>query len=109
MNSLFIIKPYKHFGQWVFDDAERGLSKEALVAGIDTMLDIWSQQLKTQDLVVVFSDGFFPTHNFVLDWVREDVVGNWYESKQLGFQGWLCPALFKYFPTAPKQIFAQIK
>jgi hypothetical protein len=111
MNSLFVIRPYKYYGQWVFDDADKGLNKEALVAGIDKMLDIWAAQTKASNkgLVITFSESFFPGINFSIDWVREDVVGNWYESKALGFQGWLCPALFKYFPQAPKQIFAKIE
>ena len=45
MNSLFVINPYKWNGQWVFDDPSRSLDKEALVAGIDTMLDHWVQKL----------------------------------------------------------------
>jgi hypothetical protein len=24
-------------------------------------------------------------------------------------EGWLCPALFKYFPTAPKTIFVKVE
>ena len=30
-------------------------------------------------------------------------------SAQLGMQGWLCPALFKYFDAAPQRIYAQFK
>jgi len=110
MNSIYTINAYKWFGQWVFDDAERGLNKEAFVAGIDKMLDIWEIQTKAskKGLILNISEGFFPGHNFKIDWVREDIVGNWYESKVLGFQGWLCPALYLFFPKAPKSIYAQI-
>lgn len=111
MNSLFVIRPYKYYGQWVFDDADKGLNREALVAGIDEMLNIWEKQLHASNkgLVITFSEHYFPGINFCIDWVRQDVVGNWYESKIFGFQGWLCPALFKYFNQAPKQIFAKIE
>ena len=111
MNSLFVINPYKWNGQWVFDDPSRSLDKEALVAGIDTMLDHWVQKLGAgqKGLVLTFSAHFFPGHNFKLRWVREDVVGNWYHSDELGFEGWLCPALFKYFAKAPPEIYAAVK
>lgn len=33
--------------------------------------------------------------------------GNWYWNESLGMEGWLCPALFKYFDTAPERIYAQ--
>ncbi len=35
MNQIFTIKPYLWNGTWVFDDPERGLTREALVAGIE--------------------------------------------------------------------------
>jgi hypothetical protein len=44
-----------------------------------------------------------------LEWRRGDSGGNWYYSPQLDMEGWLCPALFKYFPEAPKEIYVQVK
>ena len=35
--------------------------------------------------------------------------GNWYYSADLDAEGWLCPALFKYFDEAPEKIYAQFK
>jgi hypothetical protein len=35
--------------------------------------------------------------------------GNWYFSPQFQLEGWLCPALFKYFEAAPQKIYAQVK
>ena len=35
--------------------------------------------------------------------------GNWYDSPDLDIEGWLCPALFKYFEVAPERIYAQFK
>jgi hypothetical protein len=32
--------------------------------------------------------------------------GNWYHIN--GKEGWLCPALLKYFDTAPREIYAQL-
>ena len=39
MNAINIIAPYKHHGQWVFDDSRVGLSQEPFVAGADTWID----------------------------------------------------------------------
>nr|WP_323697113.1 DUF6717 family protein [Thiorhodovibrio litoralis] len=42
-------------------------------------------------------------------WQRKEYDGNWYRSDTLDMEGWLCPALFKYFDKAPKRIFVQVK
>jgi hypothetical protein len=39
MNAINVIAPYKHHGQWVFDDPRVGLSQEPFVAGADTWID----------------------------------------------------------------------
>jgi Family of unknown function (DUF6717) len=44
-----------------------------------------------------------------MDWRRSDMGGNWYYSEKFGLEGWLCPALFKYFESAPKEIYVQCK
>ncbi len=33
--------------------------------------------------------------------------GTWYYSDHYKMEGWLCPALFKYFPTAPREIYVR--
>jgi len=40
---------------------------------------------------LIFSATPFPGHQYRLDWRRADSGGNWYFSKQLGMEGWLCP------------------
>jgi len=39
-NSIFVIKPYKWEGMWVFDDPKVGLVREPFVSGADTMIDV---------------------------------------------------------------------
>jgi len=34
---------------------------------------------------------------------------NWYYSDQFKMESWLCPALLKYFPTAPREIYVKIE
>ena len=41
----------------------------------------------------------------IVQLIREDSGGNWYECPQLQMEGWLCPAMFKYFRDAPKTIY----
>jgi hypothetical protein len=38
-NSIFVIRPHKWNGMWVFDDERVGLDREPFVAGADTMID----------------------------------------------------------------------
>ncbi len=46
---------------------------------------------------------------FKLEWRREESSGNWYYSDQFKMEGWLCPALLKYFPTAPREIYVKVE
>ena len=109
MNSLLAVNPYKKDGLWAIDDELRELTREPLVLGIDSMLDYWDKKLNANNkLKVVFSNNAFPKYNFHLEWLREESGGNWYYSKDLKEEGWLCPALYKYFEIAPKEIFMNI-
>ncbi|MCL4855278.1 MAG: hypothetical protein KJZ78_28280, partial [Bryobacteraceae bacterium] len=42
-----------------------------------------------------------------LEWVREEMEGNWYKADQPPMEGWLCPALFRYFEEAPPELYVQ--
>ena len=80
-----------------------------MVLGIDSMLDYWNNKLIANNkLKVIFSNNTFPKYNFHLKWLREESGGNWYYSKDIKEEGWLCPALYKYFEIAPKEIFMNI-
>ena len=59
--------------------------------------------------VMVFSASPFPGHQYRLEWRRGEGGGNWYYAPQLDLEGWLCPALFRYFPEAPRELFVQVK
>jgi hypothetical protein len=109
MNSLMVISPYKHHGMWVFDDPAVGLSKEPFIAGIDTMIDKITADIPNaeQGFRAVFSASPFPGHTTKLEWRREESGGNWYYNDRYKMEGWLCPALFKYFPTAPREIYVR--
>jgi len=111
MNALLIIAPYKYQGSWVFDDPAVGLSREPFIAGIDTMIDKAVADIPNAEkgFRAIFSAAPFPGANWKLDWRREESGGNWYYSDQFKMEGWLCPALLKYFPTAPREIYVKIE
>jgi hypothetical protein len=108
-NSLGVIAPYKYEGMWVFDDAAVGLVREPFVSGIDTMLDKLVAGIPDADkgFRLIFSANAFPGFTVELDWRREEYGGNWYFSPQFQMEGWLCPALFKYFTDAPAKLFGR--
>jgi len=110
-NSIMVIHPYRDKGLWVFDDETTGLVKEPFVAGADIVIDLMTQAIPNADkgFNLIFSATAFPGHELELKWLREDQGGNWYYSDKLGMEGWLCPALFKYFEEAPNKLFVQFK
>lgn len=105
-NSLFVICPYKHNGTWVFDDEDVDLVKEPFVFGIPEMIDQLTQEILDADkgFKLIFSAKPFPKYQAKLTWVREECEGNWYVINEQE-EGWLCPALLKYFDQAPKEIY----
>ena len=111
MNSLFVIAPYKYEGLWVFDDPAAGLSKEPFIAGIDTMIDKAVVNIPDAErgFRAIFSAAPFPGSQFKLEWRREEAGGNWYYGDQFKMEGWLCPALFRYFQAAPREIYVKVE
>ncbi len=111
MNAINVISPYKHHGVWVFDDARVGLVQEPFVAGADTWIDRVVADIPNADqgFTLIFSETPFPGYQYLLDWRRTEGEGNWYYSAELGMEGWLCPALLRYFTEAPRNLYVQIK
>ncbi|HEX2114366.1 MAG TPA: DUF6717 family protein [Alphaproteobacteria bacterium] len=111
MNAINVIAPYRNHGMWVFDDPRTGLVQEPFVAGADTMIDRVTAGIPDAEcgFIMVFSASPFPGHQYRLEWRRSEGGGNWYYSPQLDLEGWLCPALFRYFAEAPRELFVQIK
>jgi hypothetical protein len=109
MNSINLIVPYRHEGMWVFDDPRVGLDKEPFVSGADTMIDILVSEIPNAagGFRLLFSASPFPGHTAKLQWRREEYGGNWYFSTDYNKEGWLCPALFKYFNKAPQEIYVK--
>ena len=111
MNSRLVIHPYKQQGVWVFDDPRVGLVQEPFVSGADVIIDRMVEGIPDADLgvTILFSATPFPGSRHEFDWRREEFGGNWYYNAEYDLEGWLCPALFKYFERAPERLYAQVK
>jgi hypothetical protein len=108
-NQIHVIAPYWHAGTWVFDDASRDLAQEPFVMGIPEMIDDLVKEIPEarQGFRLLFSTSPFPGFQRRIEWVREDMEGNWYRVDEPPREGWLCPALFKYFDQAPRELFVK--
>jgi hypothetical protein len=111
MNSILVIHPYKTEGIWVFDDARVGLVQEPFVSGADSIIDRMVQHIPDADkgITILFAASRFPGCQHELIWRREESGGHWYFAPVYQMEGWLCPALLKYFEAAPDRIFVQVK
>ena len=109
MNAISVLFPYNHEGMWVFDDPDVGLRREPFILGIDEMITrlVVSIPNPEKGFRLLFSTTPFPGHTVKLEWRREEYGGNWYFCPQFGVEGWLCPALFKYFDKAPAELYAK--
>ena len=120
MNSIMVIRPYRHLGTWVFDDPDVGLVREPFVAGVPEILD---KLLRAKGLLeqadkdgfrLTFSAVAFPGCDIFAEWVRAEAGGNWYLVRSFAglgesdSEGWLCPAMFKYFQEVPKKLFIRV-
>lgn len=110
MNSLFAIAPYKYEGMWVFDDPKVGLQQEPFVSGADTIIDVLTKDISNaaNGFKLVFSPEPFPGFSARFVWSRAEYGGNWYAWPEQGADGWLCPALFKYFAEAPRELYVKV-
>jgi hypothetical protein len=107
-NAIRTIIPYKYEGFWVFDDESVGLDHEAFVGGADKICDELSKDFPNphKGFVLQFSQFQFPDSEEMV-WKRKEMDGNVYEWSARQMEGWLCPALFEYFETAPAKLYVK--
>ena len=113
MNNVLELFPYQIHNCWVFDDVRTGLKEEAFVSGMTEIINKVVHQFKiknpTKGFRMVFSDkpfvGFHASIQKIEGGSKE--AGNWYHGEICGdyMKGWLCPALYLYFPEAPSNIY----
>lgn len=107
-NAMMVIFPYRCQQTWVFDD-ENGLSKEPFVSGVPEIIDLLVQDISHVDegFRLLFSTNPFPGYQAELIWIKEEYEGNWYQWQQKNLEGWLCPAMLKYFSEPPNKIYCK--
>jgi hypothetical protein len=128
----FTIYPYKVSGDtfisgkviqgddfWVFDDPTTGLVLEGLISGTDTLCDYITQNVYNakKGFKLRFSSKPFDGNQMVGQWWKHgkddcglNIDGNWYRWNHVNSEiprimGWLCPALFKYYPKFPERLY----
>ncbi len=108
-NSLMVIVPYQYGGTWVFDDPMTGLKREPFVAGVPEMINLLVRDIPsaTNGFRMLFSTQPFPGYQKKLSWVRPQGGGNIYRMEDPPMKGWLCPALFRYYRDAPKELYVK--
>jgi hypothetical protein len=120
------IYPYLLEDCWVFDDESTGLKEEAFILGtseiIARVVEAKAIPNAAKGFALTFSTEPFDhdieltwitpseaaeARHYALDWLPR--AGNWYRGSIFGqdIVGWLCPALFLYFPVAPGKIYAK--
>lgn len=106
-NVLMVIEPYWYQNTWVFDDKSVGLEKEPFVQGIPEMIDHLVEDIPNarSGFMLLFSSQPFAGYQVELTQVREEYGGYWYKLKDYPVEGWLCPALFRYFDDAPESLY----
>lgn len=110
MNSMQVIVPYKYNNLWVFDDSMKGLERELFVGGTDEIIDVITHDIPHAEdgFYMIFSDTEFPNYHYKFELTGALGSGNTYAHETLG-EGWLCPALLKYFAAPPANLYVQVK
>ena len=108
-NAIMVIQPYRYSGTWVFDDERVGLHREPFVAGVPEMIDHLVTDIEDAEsgFRLTFSAREFPGHERKLIWLRSESGGNWYRLDGTEMEGWVCPALYKYYREAPKEMYVK--
>ncbi|MCC7421794.1 MAG: hypothetical protein IT428_16060 [Planctomycetaceae bacterium] len=108
-NSILVIQPYDYSGTWVFDDPGVGLVREPFVANIPEMIDVLVKDIPDakSGFRLLFSAVEFPDYQKRLTWVRKSGEGNYYQLDDPPMEGWICPALFRYYEEAPPALYVK--
>lgn len=108
-NALMVIAPYWYNGTWVFDDPKAGLVREPFVGGIPEMIDVLVADIPDarKGFRLTFSTRPFPSFEKKLTWLKGDRTGNTYRLNEPEMEGWICPALFKYYDQAPPELYVK--
>lgn len=109
--TLVVINPYWYKDTWVFDDSELGLTQEPFVQGVPEMINFVVKDIPDakSGFRLIASEKPFPGYTNKLTWVRAESGGNYYRLENTQMEGWLCPALFRYFDHAPATLYIEVE
>jgi hypothetical protein len=111
-NTLHKIHPYKHNGNWVFDDDRFGLSREPFVFGADSVISsLAAMELgRVERFTLLFGSVPMPNcHVFKCRSENPDKEsGAEYYWPEQRAHFWLCPALYHYFDQLPEKIYVSV-
>jgi len=116
-NAIMILVTYWKHGTWCFTDSNTGLVDEAFVGGADKQI---SYLVKRYNIInpeagfrIFISATWFPDCQAYIEHLNSDEygAGNYYRltDEDVTIDGWYCPALFKYFATAPERIYCKVE
>src|SRR5690606_30685050 len=107
-NQINVIAPYwlDSVQTWVFDDERVALVQEPFVSGADLFLSYLVREIPDarRGFRLLFSAGPFPGYQVKVCRAEDEMGGTWYESDDPPMKGWLCPALLRYFDSAPAEL-----
>lgn len=111
-NAMQEIYPYWNEHTWVFDDEAVGLLAEPFVLGIDQIITNALKRLgileeAKKGFRMTFAEQAFPGFESELTFDHLEAGGAFYTEVNTHEKGWLCPAMFLYFSSAPQYIFAR--
>ncbi len=108
-NAIMVVAPYWYNGTWVFDDEAVNLKREPFVAGVPEMIDVLVKDIpdSKDGFRLLFSANAFPGHQKKLTWLRGDSGGNYYRLDDPPMEGWICPAMFRYYKTPPQALYVK--
>ena len=82
---------------------------EPLVSGMPEIIDYSIGKKEATNAEILFSSEPLPGTDDELKFLYYEFDGAWYRSKYSELDGWLCSALYFYFPdSAPKKIYTKI-
>ena len=106
--TIMTIAPYWSDGTWMFDDPAAGLQREPFVKGTPAVIDYLTRDIPNarSGFRMMFSAQRFPGAQKLI-WMAAEEGGNRYRLQSPPMEGWLCPAMFRYFSSAPKYLYVK--
>lgn len=73
------------------------------------MIDILIADIPNAEegFLLTFSAREYPDYEKKLTWTRGEKGGNYYQLEGTTMEGWICPALFQYYKSAPKELYVK--